>query len=519
MSEVVQKVILEGEIIDRKTLNGSANLPELVRGPKGDKGDPFTYEDFTPEQLENLKGPKGDKGDPGPQGKQGDKGDPFTYADFTPEQLAALVGPKGEPGPVGPQGEPGPQGEIGPKGERGATGAVGPQGEQGIQGPKGETGPQGATGPAGPKGEKGDDSVWLGNTEPSEEYNVWIDPDGTTVDQLVTMEDLENFKSEPDEYIKSAAVDGNKLTLTKKDNTTIDFEPAGGGSGGESNVYFFSTTDKSTQENLNKAIEAWSNPNAQVYIDGSPVIGKHTTIQDITTMKHFDYFDIQNKQNKTVKFEDNQTILPTELLFHSSISNMVYKDLDSISKSTIAAGDFNWLIDYAKDTDLYNVRWGSQYVYTTNKLSHYLYLYTFGLNGHAKLQNFTIEFTDNTFTKLVAKDYYFPSSTTILDSANYLDYIGGSQSSNWVVTTNTSDGNLYNATEVVIFWQDSNYNRHQSYLNVGCDYNGNSGQTWGSSQWMNTTITLDSNTSARITYDGSNVNTINVTIEAICYET
>lgn len=176
MSEVVQKVILEGEIIDRKTLNGSANLPDLVRGPKGDKGDPFTYEDFTPEQLESLKGPKGDIGEPGP---------------------------KGDTGPVGPQGEPG------------------------VPGPAGETGP---IGPAGPKG---DDTVWLGDTEPSEEYNVWIDPNGTTADQLVTMEDLENFKGEPDEYIKSATVDGNKLTLTKKDNTTVDFEPAGGGGGKE----------------------------------------------------------------------------------------------------------------------------------------------------------------------------------------------------------------------------------------------------------------------------------------------
>ena len=34
------------------------------------KGDPFTYEDFTPEQLEALK-------------VKGDKGDPLTYADMT----------------------------------------------------------------------------------------------------------------------------------------------------------------------------------------------------------------------------------------------------------------------------------------------------------------------------------------------------------------------------------------------------------------------------------------------------
>lgn len=34
------------------------------------------------------------------KGKKGDKGDAFTYADFTPEQLAGLVGPKGDTGQV-----------------------------------------------------------------------------------------------------------------------------------------------------------------------------------------------------------------------------------------------------------------------------------------------------------------------------------------------------------------------------------------------------------------------------------
>ena len=70
-----------------------------LNGAKGDKGDAFTYNDFTPEQLAALKGPKGDKGDIG------------------------LTGPQGETGPVGPQG---------PKGDTGA------QGEQGIQGVKGD---------------------------------------------------------------------------------------------------------------------------------------------------------------------------------------------------------------------------------------------------------------------------------------------------------------------------------------------------------------------------------------------
>lgn len=45
------------EEIETKLENG-----EFV-GEKGDKGDPFTYEDFTEEQLANLKGEKGEKGD------------------------------------------------------------------------------------------------------------------------------------------------------------------------------------------------------------------------------------------------------------------------------------------------------------------------------------------------------------------------------------------------------------------------------------------------------------------------
>ena len=43
----------------------------------------------------------GAQGLPGEQGKQGPKGDPFRYEDFTPEQLTALKGPKGDKGEDG----------------------------------------------------------------------------------------------------------------------------------------------------------------------------------------------------------------------------------------------------------------------------------------------------------------------------------------------------------------------------------------------------------------------------------
>ena len=50
------------------------------------------------EWLDSLKGLQGPQGEPGP------KGEPFTYADFTPEQLEALKGPKGDKGEDGRDG-------------------------------------------------------------------------------------------------------------------------------------------------------------------------------------------------------------------------------------------------------------------------------------------------------------------------------------------------------------------------------------------------------------------------------
>ena len=81
------------------------------KGEKGDKGDPFRFEDFTPEQLEVLKGTvftpyqdeegrlnwenNGGLENPLPMDFTGPQGEPFEYKDFTPEQLEGLRGPRG----------------------------------------------------------------------------------------------------------------------------------------------------------------------------------------------------------------------------------------------------------------------------------------------------------------------------------------------------------------------------------------------------------------------------------------
>ena len=79
-------------------------------GARGEKGDPFTYDDFTEAQLAALKGARGQDGYTPQKGIDyfdGAKGDAFTYSDFTPEQLAALKGAKGDTGTAGPKGADG----------------------------------------------------------------------------------------------------------------------------------------------------------------------------------------------------------------------------------------------------------------------------------------------------------------------------------------------------------------------------------------------------------------------------
>ena len=142
---------------------------------KGEKGDPFVYSDFTPEQLAALRGPKGEIG------VQGPKGDPFVYSDFTPEQLAALrgpIGPKGEIGERGPKGDPFIYSDFTPEQ---LSALKGPKGDIGEQGPRGEQGPIGNTGsPAG----FGTPTASATQLEPNAEPTVTVEASGEDTSKI-----------------------------------------------------------------------------------------------------------------------------------------------------------------------------------------------------------------------------------------------------------------------------------------------------------------------------------------------
>lgn len=81
--------------------NADKTLVDFFIYLKGEKGDAFTFDDFTIEQLALLKGASAYqvwKAQDGNEDKTVDeylqyiKGAPFTYADFTPEQIIALTG-------------------------------------------------------------------------------------------------------------------------------------------------------------------------------------------------------------------------------------------------------------------------------------------------------------------------------------------------------------------------------------------------------------------------------------------
>ena len=62
------------------------------------------------------------------------------------------------------------------------------------------------------------------------EYNISLNPD-VEADIFATKAELSAVENKiPAEYVKSAAVANNKLTLTKQDNTVVEFEGGGGGS-------------------------------------------------------------------------------------------------------------------------------------------------------------------------------------------------------------------------------------------------------------------------------------------------
>lgn len=89
-----------------------------------DQGNTGTEQDFL-DSLQGEQGPQGVQGPAGPQGPKGADGD-VSFDELTPEQIEELRGPAGPQGPQGVQGPAGQTGATGPAGHDGTTPPVVP---------------------------------------------------------------------------------------------------------------------------------------------------------------------------------------------------------------------------------------------------------------------------------------------------------------------------------------------------------------------------------------------------------
>ncbi len=98
--ESIKKTSTSG-LIDTYTITFLDGRTSTFTVTNGEKGDAFTYSDFTDAQLAALKGEQGDAfvysdfTDEQLALLKGEKGDAFTYDDFTDEQLDSLKGERG----------------------------------------------------------------------------------------------------------------------------------------------------------------------------------------------------------------------------------------------------------------------------------------------------------------------------------------------------------------------------------------------------------------------------------------
>lgn len=176
----IRNVFIDSDILYITMTDGATYNLGNIRGADGT----VSFEQLTEAQIEMLKGNEGKEGatfipsvtsdgtltwvnnggyaNPVPVNIKGAKGEPFKYEDFTDEQLAAL---KGADGTMVFE-------DL--TAEQKAT----------LKGDKGD------------KGEKGDSGVYIGAVKPTDGSLVWINPDGESTEDYLTVDTVDTIIQE-----------------------------------------------------------------------------------------------------------------------------------------------------------------------------------------------------------------------------------------------------------------------------------------------------------------------------------
>lgn len=142
-----------------------------------DNGDVMPVGNF-PTQSSLGVGPNGERGPKGKDGKNGRTGRDGKKGQTGCEGLMGPTGPQGPQGPDGKDGQRGETGSIGCEGVPGRLGPVGPMGRIGDDGPTGPMHPScfAEAGPEGPAGRDAETNVYIGSSQPDQNFSVWAQP-------------------------------------------------------------------------------------------------------------------------------------------------------------------------------------------------------------------------------------------------------------------------------------------------------------------------------------------------------
>ena len=361
--------------------------------------------------------------------------------------------------------------------------------------------------------------------------------------------------SEPEKYIKDASVSGNTLTLTKKDDTEVVFTPSGG-SGGDGSSYTLPVADMNTLGGIKVRLEPIKNE--QINKIGTPLIynedvlttayipkattnypgvvqlpssntGLYTNvvgdldIKEATTTNlgtvAFDGITIKQNDNKVkqlyvpiattsslgvVKPDGTTTTVDSQ-------GNLSMIGKPAVIKTLITGRAPDWVVDWVANPDKYIVIVNNCVVFKTEKSNTNFWYYWI---DNDRIEHYYITFTDTIFTTPnSSQPSYSMAATQLITADNWQNYITAGGGSDWQTTTYIGENNLYNAKEMIIYWE---YNTEYRMNYYNFTYNSNL------ASYANQTFNVKydySNGNSSWYYDGNQINTNNMNIQVIYYKT
>lgn len=204
---------------------------------------------------------------------------------------------------------------------------------------------------------------------------------------------------------------------------------------------------------------------------------------------------------------------------YAFMSSQTFTDEDKLHlKEVYLNKNIHMTIDYLTVVRImsFGSKRGFVVVNTNGASSNQVLVYSIDIDSNGNI-------TSDTFALFIS--YYLAGNSSalsgdIITSENWTQYISAG-GGDWQTTTSSSESNLYNAKEMVLYWQDSSSMKHQSYLNFIGDFNFGVGQTLGTG--LNSVeIRLDADDTIShpsIRYNGTTIVASNCVIFFILYKT